>query len=365
MIKPIAFYLPQFHPIPENDMWWGKGFTEWTNVTKARALYPGHYQPRLPADLGFYDLRVDESRCAQADMAKAYGIYGFCYWHYWFAGRQILERPLKEVVSQGRPDFPFCLAWANQSWKGSWHGLSSNKVLIEQNYPGPEDHEKHFYELLPIFEDHRYIEVNGKKLFSIFQPLDIPDVGKFIDQWQELAMKNNLKGFHFVALHMQANWDPLEFSFSANVQGITPWVDNLVPVKQHGQLQKFIRQFWVPKSDLMRKPKYVSYTDLVEEYPQNKLKSNHYPIIYCDWDNTPRAGNDGWLFTDFSVDLFKEMVRKSCIETLNKPPEEKFIFIKSWNEWAEGNYMEPDRKYGKKILEGFKSTLNKFISSGG
>ncbi|MFY8004508.1 MAG: glycoside hydrolase family 99-like domain-containing protein, partial [Chitinophagaceae bacterium] len=151
-IKPIAFYLPQFHPIPENDTWWGKGFTEWTNVAKAQPLFEGHWQPRLPADLGFYDLRVAETREAQAAMAKQYGIYGFCYWHYWFGGKQILERPLQEVVQLGKPDFPFCVAWANQTWKGTWHGLSSNKVLIEQTYPGKEDYEAHFNAMLPAFK---------------------------------------------------------------------------------------------------------------------------------------------------------------------------------------------------------------------
>src|SRR5215467_5970675 len=134
----IAFYLPQFHPIPENDVWWGKGFTEWTNVTKARPLFSGHYQPRLPADMGYYDLRVPEVREAQAQLARNAGIEGFCYYHYWFDGKRLLERPFTEVVASGKPDFPFCLCWANQTWSGIWHGNPERK-LIEQTYPGPED----------------------------------------------------------------------------------------------------------------------------------------------------------------------------------------------------------------------------------
>ena len=163
----IAFYLPQFHPIPENDEWWGRGFTEWTNVAKAVPLFRGHYQPHFPADLGFYDLRVPEVREAQAAMAKAYGIEGFCYYHYWFGhGRRLLERPFNEVLSSGKPDFPFCLCWANDTWTGIWHG-APNKVLIEQRYPGVEDYKAHFYALLDAFRDPRYMTVDGKKIFII------------------------------------------------------------------------------------------------------------------------------------------------------------------------------------------------------
>ena len=154
--RAIAFYLPQFHPIPENDEWWGKGFTEWTNTAKARPLFPGHYQPHVPADLGFYDLRLPETRATQAAMAQQYGIEGFCYYHYWFAGRQILERPLREVIASGKPDFPFCVCWANKNWSGVWHG-APKRILIEQTYPGEADDRAHFTMLLPAFRDRRYI----------------------------------------------------------------------------------------------------------------------------------------------------------------------------------------------------------------
>lgn len=165
-IKAIAFYLPQYHPIKENDEWWGKGFTEWTNVGKAKKYFFNHYQPRVPKDLGYYDLRVAETREAQAQLAKEYGIDGFCYWHYWFGnGKQLLDRPLKEVIASKHPDFPICLGWANESWKGFEHGLKNRNVLIEQNYPGEEDFEAHFYSLLEVFKDERYIKINGKLLF--------------------------------------------------------------------------------------------------------------------------------------------------------------------------------------------------------
>jgi lipopolysaccharide biosynthesis protein len=170
----IAFYLPQFHPIPENDAWWGTGFTEWTNTTKAKPLFPGHYQPHVPADLGFYDLRVPETREAQASMARSYGVEAFCYHHYWFAGKRLLERPLAEVLQSGRPAFPFCLCWANQTWSGVWHG-APDRILVEQTYPGEEDHRVHFSALLPAFTDKRYLLVDGKPLFVVYDPWEIPE----------------------------------------------------------------------------------------------------------------------------------------------------------------------------------------------
>lgn len=196
----IALYLPQFHPIPENDGWWGKGFTEWRNVGKAQPLFRGHYQPRVPADLGYYDLRVSEAREAQAEMAKKYGVEGFCYWHYWFGnGKRLLERPFQEVLLSGSPDYPFCLAWANESWKGFFHGVNGRETLIEQQYGSEDDYKEHFYSLLPAFKDPRYIRVDGKPLFMIYSPLSLPDARSFISLWQKLAYENGIAGVHFVA----------------------------------------------------------------------------------------------------------------------------------------------------------------------
>src|SRR5262249_40463195 len=215
-VRLIAFYLPQFHPIPQNDKWWGPGFTEWTNVGKAKPLFRGHYQPRLPADLGFYDLRLPETRAAQAALARDANLAGFCYWHYWFAGERLLERPLNEVVQSGEPDFPFCLGWANQTWTGIWHG-APQRILIEQTYPGPADHERHFYALLPAFQDKRHIRVGDKPLFLIYDPRRLPAATEFMTQWQGLAQKNGLPGIHFVA-HLgrhDPTWDAWQVGFDA------------------------------------------------------------------------------------------------------------------------------------------------------
>src|SRR3990170_1056122 len=215
-VKLICFYLPQFHPTPENDAWWGKGFTEWRNVAKAKPLFPGHYQPHLPADLGFYDLRLPEARQAQADIARQYGIHGFCYYHYWFAGRRLLERPFNEVVVSGEPEFPFCLCWANQSWTGIWHG-TPKRILIEQTYPGIEDHRQHFETLLSAFHDKRYLKVEGKPLFVVYSPMDLPDSPRVMELWRELAVRAGLPGLFFVAEHWDPEWDPKPYGYDAVV----------------------------------------------------------------------------------------------------------------------------------------------------
>jgi hypothetical protein len=362
LIRSLALYLPQFHPIPENDRWWGKGFTEWTNVAKAKPLFEGHWQPRLPADLGFYDLRVPEVRTAQAQLAKKFGIHGFCYWHYWFGGKQILERPLQEVVSSGEPDFPFCMAWANQTWKGTWHGLSNSKILIEQTYPGNADHEAHFYTMLPAFVDKRYITVYGKKLFLVFMPLEIPDSRLFIDQWQTLAVKNGLNGFHFVAMHMPANWNYREYSYDGVVENLTPWDDYIITQPQKKKENILFRDLLFKHYSKKAIPKKVSYSDFVKDYPKEALGAHQYPLIFCDWDNTPRSNVDGWLFDNFNFTNFSEQCTKAFRQTDNKDEEEKIVFIKSWNEWAEGNYLEPDNKYGFAYLNSFKDSLIKYTN---
>ena len=197
-VRTIAFYLPQFYPTPENDKWWGKGFTEWTNVGKAKPLFKGHYQPRVPADLGYYDLRVPEVREQQAELAREAGIEGFCYWHYWFAGRRLLDRVFTEVVESGHPDFPFCLCWANHSWyKKTWDTTKSDTLLMEQTYPGIEDYIAHFNAMLPAFKDKRYMKVGGKLIFGIFDADSITDFSLMKKTWNDLALENGLPGFFF------------------------------------------------------------------------------------------------------------------------------------------------------------------------
>lgn len=340
--RAIAFYLPQFHPIPENDQWWGRGFTEWTNVGKAKPLFEGHYQPRVPADLGYYDLRLPEARQAQADLASSYGIEGFCYWHYWFAGKRLLQRPFQEVVAMKQPNFPFCLGWANSSWTGIWHG-APNKILIEQTYPGEADYRSHFDALLPAFEDDRYIKLDGKLLFLIYAPQELPNAYQFTELWRELAHKRGLPGFSFVA-HMQS--DPTPF-------GCDYAVDNapFTKIPSHPLLMKPLD----PRQEL---PKIHTYSDFVAFMAQKALGKKEFPLVMPNWDNTPRSNSRGIVLHDSTPELFKCHF-EDAIAKLSKfeEPQQRVVFIKAWNEWAEGNYLEPDHKYGLQYLEALKQVL--------
>lgn len=352
----IAFYLPQFHPIPENDKWWGKGFTEWTNVGKAKKMFRGHYQPRVPSDLGYYDLRVPETRKAQADLARDHGIEGFCYWHYWFGnGKRLIERPFNEVLKSGDPDFPFCLAWANESWKGFEHGLKNRNLLIEQLYPGEQDYINHFFEVLPAFKDKRYITVNDCPLFMIYKPLASDEIKLFIKIWRKLAKENGLKDIHFVG-HLNDLKVPLNDVMDSGVDAVnTTRILNYTMYKRNffqkivGYINKKIRMIPLSYSYKLMSKYFI-------DEKEDKI-DNVYPSIIPGWDHTPRSGKEGLVITNSTPDLFEKHVKRTIDIVQHKSHENKIIFLKSWNEWAEGNYVEPDLRWGKKYLEAIKSAL--------
>jgi hypothetical protein len=348
--RVIALYLPQFHPIPENDRWWGKGFTEWTNVGKAKKFFRGHYQPRVPADLGYYDLRVPETRQAQADMAREYGIEGFLYWHYWFGGgKRLLERPFNEVLASGKPDFPFALAWANETWKGFAHGLKNRNVLIEQLYPGDEDYIAHFHAVLPALKDKRYIKVDGKPLFMIYKPLADPEVVRFIEVWRRLAARNGLPGIYFVG-------HAFERAISVE-QVLATGCDAACTIRMVGYLNTqrgFLQRVrGVFNRMVLGVPQAYKYSKMSAHFLDTAIDSqeNVFPTIICGWDHTPRSGKRGMIMRDSTPELFEKHVRQAVSIVENKALEHRIIFLKSWNEWAEGNYMEPDMKWGKGYLE--------------
>lgn len=350
--RVIAYYLPQFHPIPENDQWWGKGFTEWTNVARAKSLYPGHYQPRIPADLGFYDLRVPETRAAQAELAKEYGVEGFCYYHYWFGGRRILERPFNEVLSSGEPDLPFCLCWANHSWNSIWQG-TPDKLLIEQTYPGMKDHETHFYYLLKAFSDDRYIKVDGKPVFVIYKPDQIPDIHRVTDFWRELAVKEGLKGLHLVGnCHYSLSWDP-------RPRGLDACVLQRLPIRNGHMPRRFLTTKL--KKLLLYRGSQLSiydYEELLDFFlRKNKPEFLDYPCILPNWDHTPRTGLNGLVIHGSTPDLFGRLLHIAIEKVKENPFEQRIIFLKAWNEWAEGNYVEPDMKFGRGYLEVIKKAV--------
>lgn len=358
----FAFYLPQFHPIPENDEWWGKGFTEWTNTAKAKPWFHGHYQPHIPADLGFYDLRVPESRAAQAEMAKAHGIEAFCYYHYWFAGRRILERPFQEVLQSGQPDFPFCLCWANETWTGIWHG-TPNRTLIEQTYPGDHDHRTHFEALLPAFADRRYVTVHGKPIFVIYMPKKIPDARRTMDLWREMAVKAGLSGLHLVGVSTQPIWNPLDYGFDASIvqrlppkplPGRQPWVSKRRPLE-------WLRRKYLERTGLPAIYNYEEVRDVL--MPVRFEAYDSYPCLIHAWDNSPRSGRNGLVLHGSTPELFRPIFRRALQVSAHKPLEERIIFLKSWNEWAEGNHLEPDLKFGRGYLEIIQRELSQFIDA--
>lgn len=353
LIRPIAFYLPQYHPIPENDEWWGKGFTEWTNTVKAKPMFSGHYQPHLPADLGFYDLRVPEARKAQADMAKQYGLEGFCYYHYWFGGKQLLERPFIEVLKTGEPDFGFCLCWANETWSGVWHG-EPKRVLVEQFYPGVEDHQAHFDYLLPAFQDKRYITVDERPVFVIYRPMNIPELKNTLNLWRNMALKAGLKGLHLVGVgKSRSDWDPKEYGFDASINPRIPplrddWVSWRTPIKKISHYRQIKKQL----------PTIYSYEEVIPTLLK-KLSPGieDYPCVIPNWDNTPRSGSRGLVLNGSTPELFRKHLREGISLAKNLPEKSRFLFIKSWNEWAEGNHLEPDVKYGHEYLKVLKYEL--------
>lgn len=342
----IAYYLPQFHPIPENDKWWGRGFTEWTNTAKAKPLFKGHYQPHLPGDLGFYDLRLPETRAAQAAMAREHGVEAFCYFHYWFSGRQLLERPFNEVRDSGEPDFPFCLCWANQTWTSIWHG-APDRVLIEQYYPGMDDHRRHFDALLPAFFDKRYLKVDGKPLFVFFKPKELPDSLRVMEFWRELSIKAGLPGLFLIAEDHRQDWDPKPRGYDAVVMNnLWPW---RYEVAYWNQPIKKIKQKY---NRLRGKPKVVMYEEVIDSLVTEPIKGiESFPCVYPNFDNTPRSGGNGLVLHGSTPELFRRHLRRAIDRMSHAPGERRIVFVKSWNEWAEGNHLEPDLRFGMRYLE--------------
>jgi hypothetical protein len=352
----IAYYLPQFHPVPENDEWWGAGFTEWTNVARAKPLFPGHDQPKVPAHLGFYDLRIPEVRQRQADLARDHGIEAFCYWHYWFGnGRTILEKPLQEVLRLGEPDFPFCLGWANESWTGVWYG-ANDRILIEQKYPGEDDFRAHFDYVLPFMRDPRYLRIEGNPVFLVLRPEQIPDERGFTDLWRRWADEAGLEGIHFIGFR-EEDWPPSAHGFD----GATFSHHNVIRWKLRDAT---LRRRWQRKLRRMRgQPEHVySFAESVPYmhgplHPRETADGEHYPCIVTGWDNTPRSGRSGTVLTDYSPEIFGQHVRHVLDRVRDRPMENRIVFVKSWNEWAEGNFLEPEQRYGLAYLEALREEV--------
>lgn len=381
-MKPriIGMYLPQYHPIPENDQWWGKGFTEWTNVAKAKPLFRGHYQPRIPADLGFYDLRLPEVREQQAELAREAGLEGFCYYHYWFGnGKQLLQRPFEEVLHSGKPVFPFCLCWANHDWTNKTWQKGSNfrrDSMIMQMHYDKEDYIRHFEYVLPAFRDSRYITVDGKPLFAVWAPHKIPDARQFIDLWQQLARENGLSGIHFVGQidntgkglsGQKANYyssdmcaeyyqSVLGLGFDAVMSSGFRRAVGLTQGRAKMMLKMLTYKSFLPSYSKM------DYTALMSHYYVSEdAWENVYPTLLPQWDRTPRSGERSEIVVNSTPEKFQVFVEKALHLISKKQPEHQILFLKAWNEWGEGDYVEPDQKYGHGWLNAIKNAINKTL----
>ena len=356
ILRPIAIHLPQFHPIPENDKWWGKGFTEWTNVVKAKPLFEGHYQPHLPSDLGFYDLRLPEAREAQASMAREYGIYGFCYYHYWFNGKRILERPVNDIIELKKPDFPFCVCWANENWTRKWDG-NDGEILLKQNY-SLEDHKLHMqYLCRNVFSDSRYIRVDNKPLFIVYRSSNIPDPVAAIETWRETALETGIGEIYICRMEIGYHpVDPRDIGFDASIHfhpdtyGIKTLQTKGVNIF-NGTRNKIF-------NNVVRANQVFSYPAYVEEMlSRSKPSYKLYPGVMPGWDNSSRVANNRVIFIDSSPEIYGYWLKGEIEKFKPFSNSENFIFIDAWNEWAEGNHLEPCQKWGHQYLEVTKKIL--------
>lgn len=334
----IAFYLPQFHPTPENDRWWGKGFTEWTNVTKARPLFEGHYQPHLPTDLGFYDLRLRETRHEQIELAKQHGIDGFCYHYYWFSGTRLLSRPLDDMLADPASDMPFALCWANESWTRRWDA-AEHDVLIAQKYL-PGDDLKFIQSIEPFLRDPRYLRIAGRPLLVVYRPQAIPDPEAWAATWRKYCRDVGIGEIHICGALTHGNKSVMRFGY-----------DSAVEYPPH--------HAWAPSKNLQldfdepfsgNTLDYAEIADafLTRKFPDRTVFRNVVP----SWDNTARTSSRATVFLNGTPDNYEVWLRRAVERTLDEHPEsERFVFINAWNEWAEGCHLEPDRKYGRGFLE--------------
>jgi glycosyltransferase involved in cell wall biosynthesis len=352
-IKLIAFYLPQFHPIPENDEWWGKGFTEWTHVSSAHPQFVGHYQPRLPGELGFYDLRVSEIQKRQVELARKYGIFGFCFHYYWFGGKRLLDLPLKQFLNHPRLDFPFCLCWANENWTRRWDGLD-HEVLIAQAH-SPDDDLAFIKDIEPALRDERYIRVNGQPLLIVYRPGLLPDPKATAERWRDYCTKKGLVGLYLVAVQGFETMDPTPLGFDAAVE---------FPPHKLGQGAPVLNS----QMEIVN-PNYqgviCDYNYLVES--AKKISRSNFTVfrgVCPSWDNEARKPGRGMTYQNSAPVLYQEWLAEACrFAAKESDPDKRLVFINAWNEWSEGAYLEPDRRYGYAYLQATANALQGFAKS--
>jgi lipopolysaccharide biosynthesis protein len=345
-VRLIAFYLPQFHPIPENDAWWGAGFTEWTSVRRAKPNFAGHHQPHVPTELGYYDLRDAATREAQAALARAHGIHGFCYYYYWFNGRRLLERPLAEVAASGAPEFPFCVCWANENWTRRWDG-GNDEVLVAQDY-SPENERALIADLLPLFRDPRYIRVGGRPLLLVYRANLLPEPRRATDAFRRGARAAGEAEPYLAMVHVPGMPSPLDWGFDAGVE-FPPHSTEVQPLTEH--IEKLNPDFVGDVWDYVSAAQYAIARPL-PEFP-------FFRGVMVGWDNTPRLQNNGHVFVNSHPENYRRWLAAMIAQTRQtKPAEQRIVFINAWNEWGEGCYLEPDAQFGRGYLEATRTALD-------
>jgi lipopolysaccharide biosynthesis protein len=344
-VKPIAFYLPQFHPIPENDAWWGAGFTDWTSVRRARPNFVGHQQPRVPTELGYYDLRAPAPRAAQAALAHTHGVHGFCYYYYWFGGRRLLQQPLDDVLASGEPDFPFCVCWANENWSRRWDG-GNDELLIAQTYSAENDR-RLIAELLPLLTDRRYIRVGDRPLLLVYRASLLPDPQRTAAAFRNGARAAGLADPYLCFIQHPGSLGPHAYGFDAavefpphgfHVRTLTDEVEKINPA--------FAGEVW-------------DYVSAAQGALGRAPSAQTFRGVMVGWDNTPRLQNNGQIFVNSHPENYRRWLAAVVGETRRtRPPDERIVFINAWNEWGEGCYLEPDALYGRGYLEATLQALS-------
>jgi len=373
-VKLLAFYFPQFHAIPENDEWWGKGFTDWVNVRKAKPLFPGHYQPRVPLDGNYYDQSRKETLAWQIDLAKRYGLHGFCHYHYWFDGKQLLETPTNLVMASRELDFPFCLAWANETWSRRWDGRDHHILQEQTHKPDKAIWQRHFDYLLRAWSDDRAIKVDGKPMFLVYRAHRIEKLGEMFDFWRELAHRRGLPGLYFATIkqyefpvpevlrHFDAvvQFQPFEALYSPDYP-VPPVLESSAAVRVArkvlpDKMQDVLRAM---RYQLLPRQTFYDYEEVWRQIMKVEREGGiaAFPGAFVDWDNTARYKKRARIFRGASPERFEYWFRQLVQRTAERPAPEHFIFMNAWNEWAESTYLEPDERHGYRYLEAVQRCL--------
>lgn len=366
-MKIIAFYLPQYHRTKENDEWWGEGFTEWTNMKQAKSLYENHYQPRIPLKQNYYDLSDISTMQWQINTARKYGIYGFCVYHYWFEGKQLLQKPMENYLEDKSIDFPYCFCWANETWTNAWATDAKNpKVLMKQTYGKEDSWEKHFQYLLPFFKDERYIKNDNKPLFVIYRPEQIDNLNEMLDYFNKRASESGFAGIEFASQQkdfcLNKNSDDSRFSYKIEYQPDFAQYDIQSKLRRRIDKTKEWILLFLQKNTgrSIRRVKNLIVLDydkvwhaILNRKPEDEKR---VPGAFVDWDNTPRYGKKGKVIQGASPKKFYKYMKQQIIHA-REDYKKDMIFVFAWNEWTEGGYLEPDEKFGYGYLKALRQAL--------